>query len=255
MYPEYETLEDGKQIQYTYDKAHNIILKEVFENNVIKESYNYTYDSLNRLIEEKCLINNDFDYHIKYNYSEDGDILEKINIGSNGVPLTKQKYIYSSTIKNQLNSIENYFYENNEWEYDDAYTICTYSTDPFRPSSYRNNNLTWQGRRLLSYGNNTYTYNSEGIRISKTTPSGTYNYILEDNKIIKEIKPNNINVYYHYDEKGLLVGFNYNNNEYFYVRDILGNIINIIDSNGNIQATYRYNAYGKRNLEEILKDM
>ena len=122
MYPEYETLEDGKQIQYTYDKAHNIILKEVFENNVIKESYNYTYDSLNRLIEEKCLINNDFDYHIKYNYSEDGDILEKINIGSNGVPLTKQKYIYSSTIKNQLNSIENYFYENNVKE---ALFFCT----------------------------------------------------------------------------------------------------------------------------------
>ena len=123
-----------------------------------------------------------------------------------------------------------------------------YST---RPCSYKNNNLTWQGRRLLSYGNNSYTYNSEGIRISKTTSSGTYTYILDDNKIIKEIKPYNINVYYHYDEKGTLVGFNYNNNEYFYVRDILGNIINIIDSNGNIQSTYRYNDNVEQGLSRV----
>ena len=74
LYPSSETLEDGKQIQYTYDKAHNIILKEILENIIIIESYNYTYDSLNRLIEEKRYINNAFDYHIKYNYSEDGDI-------------------------------------------------------------------------------------------------------------------------------------------------------------------------------------
>ena len=161
-----ETLEDGTKIIYSYDLIGNVTKQIFIKNNVIIKSLSYKYDALSRLIEEKCYINNVFNYHIKYNYSEDGDILEKINIGSNGVPLTKQKYIYSNTIKNQLNSIEYYLYENDEWEYDDGYTICTYSTDPFRPSSYRNNNLTWQGRRLLSYGNNTYTYNSEGIRIS-----------------------------------------------------------------------------------------
>ena len=117
--------------------------------------------------------------------------------------------------------------------------------DPFRPKTYKNNNLTWNGKRLTSYGTNTYKYNSEGIRISKTTSEGEYKYLLDGNKIIKEIKPNNKEIYYHYDEKEELVGFNYNTKEYFYIRDITGNITNIIDSNGTIKVSYEYDAWGK----------
>ena len=117
--------------------------------------------------------------------------------------------------------------------------------DPFRPTTYKNNNLTWNGKRLTSYGTNTYKYNSEGIRISKTTSEGEYKYLLDGNKIIKEIKPNNKEIYYHYDEKEELVGFNYNTKEYFYIRDITGNITNIIDSIGTIKVSYEYDAWGK----------
>ena len=117
--------------------------------------------------------------------------------------------------------------------------------DPFRPKTYKNNNLTWNGKRLTSYGTNTYKYNSEGIRISKTTSEGEYKYLLDGNKIIKEIKPTNKEIYYHYNEKEELVGFNYNTKEYFYIRDITGNITNIIDSNGTIKVSYEYDAWGK----------
>ena len=98
---------------------------------------------------------------------------------------------------------------------------------------------------MTSYGINTYKYNSEGIRISKTTSEGDYKYLLDGNKIIKEIKPNNKEIYYHYDEKEELVGFNYNAKEYFYIRDITGNITNIIDSNGSVKVSYEYDAWGK----------
>ena len=117
--------------------------------------------------------------------------------------------------------------------------------DQFRPKTYKNNNLTWNGKRLTSYGTNTYKYNSEGIRISKTTSEGEYKYLLDENKIIKEIKPTNKEIYYHYNEKEELVGFNYNTKEYFYIRDITGNITNIIDSNGTIKVSYEYDAWGK----------
>ena len=117
--------------------------------------------------------------------------------------------------------------------------------DPFRPTTYKNNNLTWNGKRLTSYGTNTYKYNSEGIRISKTTSEGEYKYLLDGNKIIKEIKPTNKEIYYHYNENEELVGFNYNAKEYFYIRDITGNITNIIDSNGTIKVSYEYDAWGK----------
>ena len=70
-------------------------------------------------------------------------------------------------------------------------------------------------------------------------------YLLDGNKIIKEIKPTNKEIYYHYNEKEELVGFNYNAKEYFYIRDITGNITNIIDSNGTIKVSYEYDAWGK----------
>ena len=92
---------------------------------------------------------------------------------------------------------------------------------------------------------NTDKYNSEGIRISKTTSEGEYKYLLDGNKIIKEIKPTNKEIYYHYNENEELVGFNYNTKEYFYIRDITGNITNIIDSNGTIKVNYEYDAWGK----------
>ena len=48
----------------------------------------------------------------------------------------------------------------------------------------------------------------------------------------------------------MLVGFSYETNEYFYIRDITGNIIHIIDKYGNIKVTYKYDAYGKVVKEE-----
>ena len=156
--------------------------------------------------------------------------------------ISKEVYNYSTTNSSQLLSI-NKINTNNEII--ETKTITYLEEDPFRPATYKNNNLTWNGKRLTSYGINTYKYNSEGIRISKTTSEGDYKYLLDGNKIIKEIKPNNKEIYYHYDEKEELVGFNYNTKEYFYIRDITGNITNIIDSNGSIKVSYEYDAWGK----------
>lgn len=52
-------------------------------------------------------------------------------------------------------------------------------------------------------------------------------------------------MYYHYDENGELVGFNYDENEYFYYRDLTGNIIKIVDSYGSTKVEYKYDAWGK----------
>ena len=48
-----------------------------------------------------------------------------------------------------------------------------------------------------------------------------------------------------YDSNNMLAGITYNNKEYFYARDILGNIYGIINSSGNYIIKYDYNAYGE----------
>ena len=77
-------------------------------------------------------------------------------------------------------------------------------------------------------------HNEEGIRTRKVivnNSNGTviteiHDYILEGNKIIKETVSGSRNyvLNFDYDMHGELIGFEYNENYYFYVRDALGNI-------------------------------
>ena len=47
------------------------------------------------------------------------------------------------------------------------------------------------------------------------------------------------------------MGLSIGNKEYFYIKDILENIIGIIDQEGNVVVYYRYDAYGKLLKEDI----
>ena len=237
-----EVLPTSEQIIYSYDRSGNITHKITIKNEAIKESIFYKYDVSGRLINEKCYEGNNFKYDYEYKIDSNDDILEKIMYNNSGSILEREVYTYSNTIKNQLLNIKTI---NSNNEVIKIKEITYQETDPFRPSTYKGNTLTWASRRLETYGSNSYRYNSEGIRISKETIEGLYTYIVDQDKIITEIKPNNKKVYYHYDEQNMLVGFSYGTNEYFYIRDITGNIIHIIDKYGNIKVTYKYDAYGK----------
>ena len=48
----------------------------------------------------------------------------------------------------------------------------------------------------------------------------------------------------------MLVGLTYNDKEYFYDRDVLGNINRIIDITGKEYVRYKYTAYG-----EVIKEI
>ena len=56
---------------------------------------------------------------------------------------------------------------------------------------------------------------------------------------------NNYKIYYYYDENNDLIGFKYNNQKYYYIRNIFKTIEKVIDNNGNIVISYRYDPYGK----------
>ena len=45
-----------------------------------------------------------------------------------------------------------------------------------------------------------------------------------------------------YDQNNILIGFTIENNEYFYIRDILGNFLGIIDQEENVVVYYKYDA-------------
>ena len=110
--------------------------------------------------------------------------------------------------------------------------------------------MSWiNGRSLSGYENTannlfaSYQYNVDGIRTSKIVNGVETKYYLENNNIIFEQRGNNI-IHYLYDGIGLL-GLKYNDNTYYYIKNLQGDIIGILDSTYNQVVSYEYDSWGK----------
>lgn len=158
---------DGEEYRYTYDASGNITKIESVTvengNRVGTTLYTYDYDSFGQLIYERDYIQN-LSRH--YDFDEGGNLWsETINYydGSNGGSPTRTETI-------------NYGYSDTNWtDKMTSYNGQTITYDEIgNPLSYRDGmTMTWQnGRQLASLqkGNNNiqYSYDSEGIRVSKT---------------------------------------------------------------------------------------
>ncbi|MDD7381980.1 MAG: RHS repeat-associated core domain-containing protein, partial [Bacillales bacterium] len=124
------------------------------------------------------------------------------------------------------------------------------SSLPLFPNSYKHLVLTYEGKNLIKVRHPsgeefTYSYNHEGLRIKRSgNRSGTVTYSYSGNKLILQ-ESSSLKLEFLYDEKDYLYGFIKNNNErYYYIRDALGNILGIINQNGQIVVQYSYTAYG-----------
>ena len=107
------------------------------------------------------------------------------------------------------------------------------------------------GRQLASFGSNTYTYNEDGIRTSKTVNDVKTTFLLDGYNVIEQTD-GTTTLHFFYDSNGEVIGFRYNGNDYFYVKNAMSDIIAVTDSNKNIVAEYRYDPWGKVLDEENL---
>ena len=55
------------------------------------------------------------------------------------------------------------------------------------PIFYRNNNLTWNIKQLTKFNDISFKYNVNGIRTEKVAGNKSIKYILDGNKILKEV--------------------------------------------------------------------
>ena len=131
-------------------------------------------------------------------------------------------------------------------------------------SSWGNYSFEYEGKRLKNLTRNqsdcttyaSYLYDENGLRISKEirykyvddTKYESIKYYYNNGKLQTEVRSSN-RLDYLYDENNQLYGFILNKTtKYFYVRDILGNILGIVDSEGNLVVKYNYNAYGEHDI-------
>ena len=190
--------------------------------------------------------NSQFDYSYEYEYNINGNRTKVTSYDETESIVSEDNYTYSTIYKDRLESVSH----NNT----SLYTF-SYQNDNFlNPSSItRGSNtysLTWEGRRLVGINYTTYSYNEDGIRIKKENANEEVRYYIgSDNKVLRSnyhsfLNTDNYIIDYHYDESGTLVGLHYDGKEYFYKKDILGIINEIIDEEGTSFVYYKYTAFG-----------
>ena len=107
--------------------------------------------------------------------------------------------------------------------------------------------FTWvNGRQLgaLQKGDLgvSYSYNSDGLRVSKTVNGAKTEYVWDGSSLIGQKTGNNVLVYL-YAADGL-AGFQYNGVNYYYLKNGQGDVVAILNASGNIVAKYAYDAWG-----------
>ena len=250
--------------EYTYDSHDNVTSKSL-ELDGDGVSLNYTYDSENRITSEAY---GQMEYS-RYYYTAQGQVSRADSCFANG----SFTYAYDSrgniTSKKMYDSLATdlsdvtpdyqvtFTYATSGWtdqltQVKKTYLLGGVPYDAIEAVTYDNignvltcgdKSYTWEnGRNLtaITEGSATYsyTYDEEGIRTSKTVGGTTTYFNYENGQLLSQSDGTNTFIF-QYDASGNPAGFIYNGAQYFYLTNAMGDIISIVDTQGN-SAMYYY---------------
>ena len=212
----------GETLSYTYYQFGNIV--SVSQNGTVVESYEY--DGLNQLIKV-----------------------------TNGANVTEYAYDAGGNLTSvKLNGEvqDTYGYTDAGWK--DLLTsfngqAITYD-EIGNPLAYRDGfAFTWQyGRRLSSISHNgdsiSYTYDPDGIRTSKTVNGTTTKFHIMNGTLLGQTRGSD-KIIFLYDEKASKYGFDYNGTKYYYIFNVQGDVIGILNQAGQKIVSYTYDPWGR----------
>ena len=94
------------------------------------------------------------------------------------------------------------------------------------------------------------TYDADGLRTSRIATDSEGNvgnkyYYYYENGLLTYMKYNSLVMRFTYDANGNPVSMTYNGNIYFYVLNLQGDVMALLDANGNEVVSYHYNAWGE----------
>ena len=216
-------------------------------NNGYSKSLTYAYDANGNITNANG---------VTYVYDEAGQLV-RVNDPNNGTTtfqydkggnlVYEKTYAYTTGALGNVTSTKQYSYQ-----YDRLVSVTengvttniTYDVSG-NPLTYHNGmSFQWEmGRQLAGITNGSttisYTYNEDGIRTSKTVNGVTTEYTLVDGRITYQTD-GNTSMYFRYDGNDELIGFEYTvngvTNEYYYVKNLQGDIIDILDNTGYVAA-------------------
>ncbi|MBR6825953.1 MAG: RHS repeat protein, partial [Oscillospiraceae bacterium] len=237
----YTTTANGYSVtySYTYDKNGNILT-------ISDGTYttSYEYDSANQLIREN---NQSKGYTYLWEYDDAGN------------RTLRERYTYTVDSVEEItaNSTQRYFYGDEEWG--DLLTGYAYGSSETPQYTFTYDTIgnvlsdgdytyTWEhGRQLaqVQIGADTwnYTYDVDGLRTGRSTASKSYSYIYSGSQLI-QMKYNNNTLYFTYDTAGTPLTVDYNGTVYYFVTNIQGDVVAILNGEGTAVVHYTYDAWG-----------
>ena len=264
---EYVVNRESKEIvrkKYSYQKegikdTNKIGREEIYVNNKSYINNEISYDEKQRVIKEgtreftytqEGYIKTDSKNSVSYEYDNLGNIVKKSKGGI--------EYTYKYLSNNRLKSVES----NNKKiniSYDESNPLYPSLIERSEGEKREEIKLSYEGRRLSIVEIGTkkylYKYDSLGQRVIKEEGNNKERYQYQDGRIKQVEKEGEYSLIYSYSSNGIIQSVSEISNKdiktYFYLIDIIGNIVGLVDGNGNIVVEYDYSSYGK---VEVKKD-
>ena len=146
-------------------------------------------------------------------------------------------YTYDATWKDELTS-----YDGNAIAYEQSGNIGN-------PYTYNGWTYTWDaGRQLKQMSNGTitlqYKYNQDGLRTQKINGSTTTTYYWNGDQLTHETSGSNtLHFWYDGDQAAMVT---YNGVNYYYIYNLQGDVLGLIDASRTMVVNYTYDSWGKQ---------
>ena len=228
--------------EYEYDANGNITIIDSNQGTTI-----YVYDAANQLVEEydeaACK-------SFWWTYDNAGNITSKTEIDLETGQSTTRNYGYTDATWGDLLTS----YNGQPFSYDEIGNLTSDGTWTY----------TWQqGRQLASMSQGsttwTYTYDANGMRTKRYQNNSIYTYVYNGTQLTAMTYPQ-AKLFFTYDAAGRPLTLEYHDTydclshaggscgarceTFYYVTNLQGDVIALLDSSGNLEAEYTYDAWG-----------
>lgn len=229
-------LSSDKVLGYSYNYNDTGNVENVYENG--KKVAVYTYDELNQLV---WYADTRTGRYIRIVYDNYGNIqkMESYSLGTNWAPV-------------KLLETRTYSYDDTNWkdkltEFDGD--SITYDKNG-NPLMYRDDMIfEWENGRILKNINTSdkaiqMSYDSNGMRTQKSVDGVKTNYYYDSSNNLFALTQGNDTLFFYYDNSGEVMSVSCNGTMYYYIKDLQGDITEIVDKDGKAVAEYAYDAWG-----------
>lgn len=248
----------SKEYRYTYDdkgriESYGSVINDAYNPNDYQHFY---YDTNGQLVRED--VNNFEDsmtYAFRYDnrgnvngfyeyaYTSSAELINEQIRDSSEFVYTYENNAWIDTIEGVVDSYASYLHdENGNTIYMD---LCDFHWTNGRQLS----SISYKDEHNVDQTVMSFTYDENGIRVSKSYMDTTTYYVTDNGNILAQYEldgsGNPINVMeFLYNSSGNIIGFTYDGDTYFYIKNAQNDVTHIVDEQGNVQCEYSYDAWG-----------